>query len=189
MLAKCFDDLTLGSFGLLHIGFPTVKTLHCQMKWGAAGSIANCNPGIYDEQKLHGRHTMISHSAVQGRSSILILGINHRSSLKQQPHCRDLPLCVPIWITDAGVCSIMQRSALQMIPGSVYISTGVEQHFDNLHPMPCGGNVQRGVASIDPMRDAFFVMALGHQTDRQRFVILEQTPRTNNVIVHDGGEE
>ena len=159
MRQKILDDLALGGFRVVRTAATATRILHCKMKRRGAGFVLQRGIAPGFQQESHGLGATGANSAVQGRGAIFVLGIDSGPGIEETTESVNLFPGAPCRAAQARIRSIVQRATMPMICGGVRIGPCGEQQFNDINAITGGGQMQRRVSDINPMKNFSLVQS------------------------------
>jgi len=162
----------------------TTRVLHSKMKWRCAGKVSRHRIRSGLQQTIDGGRTACTHRAVQRRRSVFVSGVNVGSCIQQTAKSLHLLRSIEAGAHNIPVRGVMQRARAAVIVSRIGIGAGRDQHSSDHCPMTGGGQVQRSIFCVDPMKDLRLTEpGLIHQFNSQPRIFFEQFPGFPAVIV------
>ena len=108
------------------------------------------------EEEIYGFSSTGSDGAVQWGGAVFVLGLDLGAGSEEGLDCFDLVLRIDCG--DAVGC-VVQGCAGAVVFGGVEGGSSFEEEFHNFNAVAGGGEVQSGVAGVNPVEDFFLVEA------------------------------
>ena len=149
------NDFSLRSLGHFRSAAASTRILHRQMKSRRTRLVFNRRVSSRIQQTFHRCRASRPHRPMQWRRAILILRVY------SPPHSTKAESSPPGFshsttCHDVTIRRIMQRPTAPMILRRVQIRAGIQQQLRDLHSIPRGGDVQRTIVRIYPVRESGF---------------------------------
>lgn len=142
------------------------------------------------QQTLDRRGTARSHGAMEWGRAVLILCIDRGSRFEQASNRLRLRLRIPVRRNHVAVRGVMQRTAMTMIGGGVWIGTGAKQQPHDRDAMAGRGQMKRRITHIQPVIDTRLIQRCFLNAGVHHAAIgVKERLDAATIVLDDGGQQ